>query len=219
MAVVAVLHLGTAVALVVYFRQELSGIIMRTLARDPVRRRSGLEMVGHICLASIPAALVGILAESRIESLFASPVVVGPMLIVTGGFLFATRFASDRGRVLDWRVAVLVGMAQAMAILPGISRSGATIAMALLLGLERERAFEFSFILSVPIVLAAAVKELIGVDWSLVGSGALVVGVLGALASGFGALVFLRRMVVGRRFFWFAFYCWAAGLAALLFVR
>ena len=106
-----------------------------------------------------------------------------------------------------------------MAILPGISRSGATIAAALLLGLSRPGAFRFSFILSVPIVLAASVIELFAIDWSLVGAGPVALGTFCAFAAGLAALVLLRRAVVGRRFYWFGFYCVAAGLAALLFIR
>jgi undecaprenyl-diphosphatase len=116
-------------------------------------------------------------------------------------------------------VAGVVGVAQAAAILPGISRSGATIAAALFLGLARKDAFEFSFLLSVPIVLAAAVKEMLGFDYSVIGPGPIVVGVLLALAAGIGALMLLRRVVLGARLHWFAYYCAVAGLLTLVFVR
>ncbi|MEO0081452.1 MAG: undecaprenyl-diphosphate phosphatase [candidate division WOR-3 bacterium] len=219
MAVTAVLHLGTALALVAYFRRELAEIIGGAFSRRIETRSASLKTAGYIALASVPAAVVGLIAADRIDAAFSQPAVVGPMLIVTGVALFTTRFARERGQPVDSVVALAVGAVQAVAIIPGISRSGATIAMALFLGLKRTQAFEFSFVMSVPVILAAAVKELLDVDWHTVPPAAMALGVLAAFGAGLAALVLLRRAVAGRRFFWFAFYCWAAGLAALVFVR
>jgi undecaprenyl-diphosphatase len=219
MAVVAVLHIGTALALIVYFRAELARIFAGMFSRTSEKRSANWKIAGYVALASIPAGVVGLLARHRIEAVFSSPGIVGPMLLVTGAFVLATRLAPERGRQVGWLVALFVGLAQAVAIMPGISRSGATVAAALFLGLDRDKAFEFSFILSVPIVLIAAVKELLDVNWTLVGAGGVAVGVVAAFVFGLGALVLLRRAVISRRFFWFGFYCLAAGLAALLFVR
>ncbi len=212
MTVVAIMHLGTAAALFVYFRRRLAGIFVGF--RENVQAR---KMVWYVFLASLPAGLVGLLLESRVESAFSSSLLVGLMLLVTGLVVFLTVFAKTRGRQLDWHTALVIGLAQMAAILPGISRSGMTVAAALFLGLRREDAFEFSFLLSLPIVVAAAAKEAVGADWNCLGLSTSILGGAAAFFSGLVALALLRRAVVNRRFFWFAFYCWAVGLLVILF--
>jgi undecaprenyl-diphosphatase len=114
---------------------------------------------------------------------------------------------------------LLVGIAQAIAILPGISRSGATIASGLYLGMEREKAFEFSFLLAIPAITGAFLLEVRKVDLALLNPSALAVGMVAAFVAGLAALFVLARAVAGRKLHWFGFYCWLAGLATIVFVR
>jgi undecaprenyl-diphosphatase len=212
------LHGATALAVIFYFAPLLARLIRGLWARDPVRRSSSWRMLGFIALASIPAGIVGVLLGDLIDRAFSSPLLVGMMLLVTGGVLFGTRFSQPQGKT-SWVRALLVGIGQAIAILPGISRSGATIASGLYLGMERKEAFEFSFLLAVPAITGAFLLEFRKVDLAVLNPPALAVGMVAAFVAGLAALFVLARAVAGRRLYWFAFYCWLAGLATIVFVR
>ena len=219
LALAAVLHIGTALALLFFFAPRIGVVLKGFGSKAPDRRRSSWLMVGYIAVGTVPGALVGLLFAERLDTAFSSPALVGVMLLVTGAALLLTRFSRERETGVGWVTAAVVGLAQAAAVLPGISRSGATIAAALFLGLTRKDAFEFSFLLSIPIVLAAAIKEMVGLDYSVVGAGPLALGVVLAFGAGLGALVLLKRAVLAARLHWFAYYCGAAGLLVLLLVR
>jgi len=213
------LHLGTAAAMLVFFGRRLAGIIAGCFASQPEARVPSRRMVGYIVLGSVPAALVGLLLEDRIAAAFSSPALVGAMLVVTGAALFGTRFVRAEERRLGWGRALAVGIAQAVAILPGISRSGATIAAGLYMGVGREESFEFSFLLAIPAIVAAALLELRKASLSHLNPASVGLGMMVALIAGLAALVLLRRAVTGRKLYRFAFYCWLAGILSLAFVR
>jgi undecaprenyl-diphosphatase len=223
------LHGATALAVIFYFAPLLARLIRGLWARDAVRRASSWRMVGFIVLASIPAGVIGVMFSDMIDRAFSSPLLIGLMLLVTGGVLFGTRFAQvghlgqslpgDSSRQTGWVRTFLVGVAQAIAILPGISRSGATIASGLYLGMEREEAFEFSFLLAIPAIAGAFLLEFRKVDLAVLNPPALAVGMVAAFLAGLAALFLLARAVAGRKLHWFAFYCWLAGLATIVFVR
>lgn len=219
MALAAALHVGTALAVLVFFRRQLWELVAGIGARGEVRRAGSLRMAGYMVLSSLPAAAVGLALRDLIDRAFSSPLLVGVMLFVTAGLLFATRFVPERGRGICWWVALTVGTAQAVAILPGLSRSGATIAVALFLGMKREEAFDYSFLLSVPVVIGAAVLELAGLDYGILGILPVGLGVSVSFLTGLGALVLLRRVVAGRRLYWFSGYCAAVGAAVVLLLR
>ena len=175
-------------------------------------------MALFIVLASIPAGVVGLAVGERLELVLSTPFFVGLMLIVSGGIVFGTRYVRGSGALTWWR-ALLVGLAQAVGIVPAISRSGATIATGLYAGLERGAAFEFSFLLAIPAIVGAFALQARKLDAAAFPPGPLAVGMAVAFGSGLAALLLLRKAVVGRRLHWFAYYCWAAGLATILFVR
>jgi len=157
MLMTIVLHFATALSTIVIFRKDIVQIF-KGLFQFKNNEESRFSL--YVVISMIPAALVGILFEDQIDSFFSGNLgVVGAMLIVTGGLLFV----ADRARATDGKVtisrAIIVGIAQAIAILPGISRSGATIGTSVLLGIDRERAARFSFLMVVPLILGAmAVK-------------------------------------------------------------
>jgi len=223
------LHGATALAVIFYFAPLLVRLVRGLWASDAGRRGASWRMVGSLLLASVPAGMVGVAFGDLVDRAFSSPLLVGLMLIVTGGVLFGTRFTrvghwgqlprGDSPREIGWVRALLVGVAQAIAILPGISRSGATICSGLYLGMERKQAFEFSFLLAIPAITGAFFLEARKVDLAVLNPGAIAVGMVAAFVGGLAALFLLGRAVAGRKLHWFAFYCWLAGLATIVFVR
>lgn len=221
----ALLHLGTLVAVVAFFWRDLWQLVVagllsikeRSLAGDPMRKMAWL-----IVLGSVPAAVLGFTLEDFFESLFGQPEWVGVFLVGTGALLAASEGWSRRTlemTELGWLDALVVGLGQAIAIAPGISRSGATMSAGLWRGLHREAAARFSFMLSVPVILGAGLFELKDVfDAPLVSDLplALVVGFVSAAVGGFVSIRFLLRYLQTRSLYPFAIYCWAAGLVTVL---
>jgi undecaprenyl-diphosphatase len=228
-------HLGTALAVVVYFRRELWGLITgtgRTLARrGDDGDRSHARLVVLLAVGSIPAAVAGFLLESAFEDLFTTSEdvdrvgapVVGIFLLITAALLVAGEAVHRRraGASRDlqglsvWD-ALTVGLFQALAIAPGISRSGATIVAGLFRGLSREAAARFSFLLSLPAIIGAALVSLPDVppnaDW-----GAMAIGAAAAAITGFAAIAFLLRYLRTRDLKPFAVYCVLASALTLAF--
>jgi undecaprenyl-diphosphatase len=226
-AFAVLLHAGTLLAIAIVFRVGLAQLVRgalalpRSLTRPVSAWSADALLAAKVVCASIPGAVVGLTLEDRVEAAFASPTVVGGLLWVTAALLLATRRAVDRDRPIGWREAWLIGLAQAFAILPGISRSGATIATALLLGVARPRAAEFSFLAAVPLIFGSLLLELpelleSGADG---GYAALAAGFLTSFLVGWAALVWLVRLVRRGALHWFAPYCFAVGLAAILYAR
>ena len=213
------LHVGTAVAMIVYFGPRLARIAAGCFASEPQCRGENWRLVGFIALGTAPVAVAGVLLQHQVDAVFASPVVGGAMLIVTGLLLFGTRFAKDESKPLGWVRVLLIGVAQVAALLPGVSRSGVTISTATYLGLKRDVAFEFSFLMAIPAILGAAAVELRKTDLSVLHPSAIAIGMAVSFVSGLAALWLLRRAVAGRKLYLFAFYCWFAGLGVLAFVR
>jgi len=219
-------HLGTLLAVAVYFRQDIWRIIVGVL--KTLRDRSLEDFYGRlgwlIVVGSIPAAVLGFLFEDFFEQLFGSPATVAILLLMTGLILFLSERMSNKTRELDsiaWKDGLLIGLAQAGAIAPGISRSGATIAAGLALGIKREAAARFSFLLALPIILGAGVFKLKDVVEVGVGSAELTtlgVGFVAAVVSGYACIHFLLSYVRQRSLYLFAFYCWAFGLFSLAMV-
>lgn len=210
-------HFATLLAIVIVFARRIGRIIASVFGKWSVRDEH-FRMFLFLLLASVPAALFGILLERWIESLFSNVYIVAVMLLVTGAVLFSTRFIRRRrGKALSPFSSIVVGLAQACAIVPGISRSGATISAGLWSGLSREASTEFSFILAIPAILGAMVlrvRELVQTTHQ----GALGIylfGGLAAFASGLASLVLLVRIAKKGKLHYFAYYCWIAGIVAI----
>lgn len=208
----AFLHLGTLGALIWYFRARIGRLISSLFSR--AEPRSEGRWAPYILLGSIPIGLAGLLFQAPIESAFAAPQFAAGMLMVTGLSLLSTGFARPRRSDLEPRDAVLIGLAQAVALLPGISRSGATIATALWLGLDRDLAFDFSFLLSIPAVLGANLLQLPRLS-RVEGLPELVAGGLIAFSLGWLSLWLLRDVVRRGRLGWFGVYCLGVGIIGL----
>ncbi len=214
------LHFGTLLAVVIYFRKDLRDIL-RAVGSTVTGKRNhdeGTKLFFLILVASIPTGLMGILFKDWFESLFAQPNIVGGMLFFTGTILFLTRWTRQEGRGLTkmrWTDAFLIGVAQGIAIIPGISRSGATISMGLLFGLNRELSGRFSFLLSIPAILGATFLELREVD-SIPELQAASMGAVIAFLTGILSLAFLMKVVQKGKLHHFSYYCWGLGVIMIL---
>jgi len=211
------LHLGTLLAAVWLFRTELLRLVRAALSLVGIGPRDASEtrLLGLLVIATIPAVVAGLALKRLMESAFNSPVEAARELIVTGVILLTTRLVTKAWSVIDVPRAVAIGLAQAAAILPGISRSGATIAAAIWSGVERENAARFSFLLSVPIIFGAALVEVPDMLQTPTMPRALDLGIgfLASFVAGVFAIRFLLRMVGRGRFEVFGVYCIAMGAA------
>lgn len=221
----AALHLGTLAALLAYFWRDWLSILRGVLAglqskdqRGTFEFRMGLMLI----LGSVPAAIIGVLFEKAIESEVRTPVAIaGLMVSFALVLLVAERIGSQRRSLnrLTLVDALVVGMAQALALAPGVSRSGSTITAGLFLGLDRTSAARFSFLLSTPIVIAAGSLQLVKLlHGGLDGEGALnlVAGVLVAAVTGLAAISLMLRFLQRNKTDVFAWYRITAGLCVLL---
>jgi len=223
-SVEVMLHLGTLFSVLLFYRRELGALLRGVFGAGEAPAAQRL-LLFHLFLGTLPAAVVGLLLKDRIEAAFSEPALVAVALLVTGTVLWSSRRFTGRaassggGRPLDARMAFLIGLAQAFAIAPGISRSGMTIVAGLALGLPGVRAATFSFLLSIPAILGAVVlktPDLLengagGLELRDLGLGVLVSFVVGFLA--LGLLIWLIRR---QKLAAFAPYCWLVGILGLL---
>lgn len=214
------LHVGTLVATALVLRHRLTDAVLsgvKALA-SPTRFRTtrGGQDALFVVLASIPTAIMGLALRDTVDEWTRSPLVVGLGFLFTAALLVSTQFARQ-GNVEHpgARAALILGVAQGIAVAPGISRSGITIAVALFLGVQRGRAFELSMLMSVPAVFGAALLELPGSLNELDGLLEALLGAVVACVSGVFAMLVLRRMVVGGSFPWFALWVFPLSVATL----
>jgi len=229
-----VLHLGTAAALLAYFWRDWLGLALAFVGVGPLeQRRAKWRLLWLIVVATLPAVVLGFALEKFFRGLFGAPAAAAAFLIVNGVVLFAAERLRRQGgaRVLaemSWRQALIIGLWQSTALIPGISRSGATMVGGLLLGLHHREAAHFSFLIATPIIIGAAVLEVPHLFRPEVAHAFSVTVWLAGVVAGITAYLstaFLMRYFRRHDFEAldpFAYYCWAAGalaLGALLFLR
>ena len=223
------LHLGTLGAVFIAYWKDIAGLFsegfamlhLKKLPRGQKPDRLKRRMISFLVLATLPLIAAALL-KGAIEPLYENTFFIGFALLATGGLLFASD-RMGRGTKNERNVTIgevmTVGLAQAVATVPGLSRSGTTISVGMLCGFERSFAVKFSFLLSIPAVLGANLLSLIdavkaGIDFSLLPM--YLAGVVTAFVSGFFAISILRILVQKNRFGSFAYYCWGAGLVTLI---
>ena len=223
-------HVATLVAVFIFYRHDvwelvqacpgLSTVFPQSASnashRLAINRRLGMLLL----IANVPTVLIGLVFATTLEQLFATPWTVGVALLVTGCLLWSLKYvAAPRNGLHDLHVghALLFGVVQGLAITPGISRSGSTIAVALWCGLDQESAARFSFLMAIPAILGAMLLKGSALS-TLSGDqiGLMVGGMLTALLIGYVALCFLLRLLMRGNFWRFAIYCWLAGAMAIL---
>ena len=221
----ASLHLGTLIAVCIYFRKDLVNMVTELWSFvSPGSNKEGLKpnarLAMMVVLGTVPTAIIGLAFKDSIEKAFGSLFVVGIMLLITGVIVGITRFipnAHCTATRVGPLIALAIGVAQGLAIMPGISRSGSTIVCALLLGLDRELAGRFSFLLAIPAILGAVVLQLDADAIQRVGVAPLILGLVSSGIIGFLALKLLMGIVKKGHFYYFAPYCWGVGLLTLYF--
>ena len=213
------LHVGTLLAVVVYLRSDLWKMVRGSA--DAIKTgefNPSAKLLLWVLIATIPTGLMGVFLTHWFESLFSMPKLVGIMLLITGIILFLTRTIRREGRgvkEMTWVDSILIGIGQGIAIIPGISRSGTTISSGLFRGLDRELSGKFSFFLSIPAILGAAVLHLRegGMEGELKLS---LVGMAVAFIVGFLSLTFLMQVIKRGKLSLFSYYCWAMGITIIL---
>ncbi len=211
------LHLGTLAAVIVYYWKDLWKLAVSIIKFSDPSLAGDRRLVGYLILATIPGALVGLALEHKVETVFRSPFLVAWTLMGLAIALYAAdRFLSGDKKLSDitWRTALVLGVAQSLAIVPGISRSGITITVALALSFSRKEAARFSFLMSVPIIAGAGLLKAPEIFRSPDQLGILV-GFLSAAVTGFLAIWVLIRYVQTHRYTPFVLYRLALGLFIL----
>lgn len=198
-----VLHGGTLLAVLLYFRNKIFKL--------------DFNYYSLLVIGTIPAVIIGLLFNDQIETLFTSARLVGLALLVSGIFNYFTDKAKKTKEKLSIKDSIIIGTFQAFAIIPGISRSGSTIFGATKIGLEKIKAAEFSFLLSVPAVAGAVVLEVYKYGFDLAHSTSLyIIGFFGAFISGYFAISWVMKLLAEKKFKLFAVYCIILGVLAIL---
>ena len=227
------LHGGTLLAIVLVFWKEILDILTALFSLPKLIKQAGgvmslfrssepIRLAILILMGTIPTGLLGVLFHGVADQLFSSLRMVGIMLMVTGTLLWITRRHAALGRpvsAMTLKDALIIGVVQGLAVIPGISRSGATISVALLLGVDRAVAGRYSFLLSIPAILGALVLGLDSnvMEKSSAGAGELFLGTAMAAIVGYISLVVLMRLVKRGKLAAFAPYCWGLGMLTFLY--
>lgn len=205
------IHLGTLAGVVLFLRSDLWAILKAVLKLDFSGREG--KMFIYVILGTIPIALLGFLLKEVFESLFSNLLSTGIAMLVNGIILYSTRY-SKPGKNLDALNSFLIGVAQAMAITPGISRTGVTVSTALLRGVEGNEAYKFSLLLSIFSIIGGSIVKLSDVNFEQE-SFTIILGVLVTAIIGYLALRIVKKHVIRRSFHKFAYYCLLIGAFVL----
>jgi len=212
-----VLHFATALSTLVIFRKDVFEIL-RGLFSFKWNEETQFSL--KIIISMLPAVIVGLLFEEQLEALFGGNILfVGFMLLVTALLLWLADKAKDTGKKVSYSNAFVIGVAQAIAMLPGISRSGATISTSVLLGNDKTKAARFSFLMVVPLIFGKIAKDLLGGELTSSSTDltALAVGFIAAFIAGLVACTWMITLVKKSKLSWFAIYCFVVGIAAIIF--
>jgi undecaprenyl-diphosphatase len=215
LAFTVVLHFATALSTLVIFRKEVIEIF-KGLFQFKWNEQTLFSL--KIIASMIPAVIVGLLFEEQLESFFGGKILlVGAMLLVTAILLLLADRAKRTDRKVSFANAVIIGISQAIAMLPGISRSGATISTSVLLGVDRTKAARFSFLMVVPLIIGKVAKDLIGgeINFSSTEIAPLAAGFIAAFVSGLLACTWMISLVKKSKLSYFAIYCAIVGVAAI----
>ncbi len=212
-----VLHFATALSTVVIFRKDLFNIIKGVLK---FKWNEDTQFIFKIAISMLPAVIVGLFFEDELEQLFGGSIMlVGFMLLITGALLFLADKAKNTTKNVSTYNAILIGVSQAIAMLPGISRSGATISTSVLLGVDKTKAARFSFIMVVPLIFGKIAKDILGGDLSFESNQLipLSAGFIAAFVSGLFACTWMISLVKKSKLSYFALYCFVIGVIAIIY--
>ncbi len=213
-----IVHLATALATMVVFKKDILNLLKDLLK---IQWNESTQFVAKILVSMIPVFIVAVFFKDQIEELFVGNLMlVGSMLLITGGLLLFAHYKKDGSKPVGFISAIIIGIAQAFAVLPGISRSGSTIATALILGVERSKAARFSFLMVLIPILGASLLEMM--DYAenpslhTIDAVSLIVGFLAAFVSGYIACKWMIKIVKKGKLTYFAIYCFIVGAIAII---
>jgi len=211
-----VVHFATALSTIVVFRKDIAEILEGLFQ---FKNNEKTQFSLKIIVSMIPAVVVGLLFEEQLEQLFGGKVVfVGFMLLITALLLFLADRAKNTGKPVSFINAVIIGISQAIAMLPGISRSGATISTSVLLGIDKNRAARFSFLMVVPLILGKIAKDILSGDLTYQSNqfGSMVIAFIAAFVAGLIACTWMIQLVRKSKLSYFSVYCVIVGLLAII---
>tara|TARA_R100000935_G_C2816586_1_gene157621 strand:- start:78 stop:875 length:798 start_codon:yes stop_codon:yes gene_type:complete len=212
-----VLHAATALSTIVVFRKDIWEILAGLFQ---FKWNEETQFSLKIILSMIPAVIIGLFFEEELEQLFGGNILfVGFMLLITALLLWLADKAKDTQKPVNYKNAFVIGVAQAIAMLPGISRSGATISTSVLLGNDKSKAARFSFLMVVPLILGKIAKDILSGDLaeSTTETSILIIGFITAFIAGIVACTWMIQLVKKSKLSYFAIYCFVAGVLAIIF--
>jgi undecaprenyl-diphosphatase len=213
-----ILHLGTLIVVLFYFRTDIKNILTALVHLD-FKSEYGI-MIPLIIVATIPTAIIGLIYVEFFESTLQQLLIIGTTFIIGATLVYTSKLGKENTETITITTALIMGIAQGLAIFPGLSRSGATISIALLLGLKREKAFKFSFLLSIPAILGDTIVEAIKqrgqIALSGIGNAELLIAILITIIVGYISIRIVSKVVRSKRFHYFAIYTWLLGTALII---
>ncbi len=214
-----ILHLFSLMAVLLVFRKTIFSIIKGFFkAIKEKKSNDNFRMALLIVVATIPTGIIGLLFQDILEEKLSSPLIISMILFFNGILLYISKYFKQKDKDITYLDAIIIGIIQGLAITPGISRSGSTISTAILLGIGREKAGTFSFLLSIPAILGAVVlnyKAFTMLDTSLLT--VYLVGGIFAFVIGYFSLIYLLKLIKKGKFYVFAYYCWFVATAAIIY--
>ena len=211
-----VLHAGTALSTFVVFRKDLLELLLGVFRGTG----SALRYMGFILVSMIPAGVIGFAFEDELEAVFSGNILlVSCCLLVTGLLLYVSEKVTSGIKQIGWKEGIIIGLAQAFAILPGVSRSGSTIATGLLLKVDKNQATRFSFLMVLPVILGATLVKALKIDAQTLAHlevGPLAVAFLMSFVAGWFACTAMLKIVKKKKLIWFALYCGLVGIIGII---
>ncbi|MGB1307326.1 MAG: undecaprenyl-diphosphate phosphatase [Oceanihabitans sp.] len=212
-----VLHFATALSTIVVFRKDIYYLLKGVFK---FQWNEDLQFVSKIALSMLPAVGVGLFFEKQLEALFGGNIMlVGCMLLVTAILLFLADKAKDTSKKVSFKNAFIIGVSQAIAMLPGISRSGATISTSVLLGNDKTKAARFSFLMVIPLIFGKIAKDIFSgeLTYEAQNFGSLAIGFVAAFIAGLFACTWMISLVKKSKLTYFAVYCAIVGVVAIIY--
>ena len=214
----SVLHFATALSTILVFRKDIYDLIKGLFDKE---NKSSKSYIIKILIAIVPAGLVGFLLSDEIEFLFSgNMILVGIMLIITGTLLFLTKILKTKNFKISSVHALIIGLSQAFAVIPGISRSGATICTSLFLGNNKSEAAKFSFLIVIPVIFGAILKDVLSGDifYNEIKISILIIGFISSFLTGVLACKLMLKIVANNNLIYFSFYCFVLGIISIFII-
>ena len=214
----SVLHFATALSTILVFRKDIYDLIKGLFDKD---NKTSKSYIIKILIAIVPAGLVGFLLSDEIEFLFSGNMtLVGIMLIITGTLLFLTKILKTKNFKISGVHALIIGLSQAFAVIPGISRSGATICTSLFLGNNKSEAAKFSFLIVIPVIFGAILKDVLSghIFDNEIQISILIIGFISSFLTGVLACKLMLKIVANNNLIYFSFYCFVLGIISIFII-